>query len=202
MGQIDRMESSIQTNCCPEVAQMKRFGVSLGLLAMMSWGGLSAHAVQFGDGTIHFAGVPQLGKVSTTDNQAWAWQATYFFTIRHPADASEPLARVVLQQTEGVDDIDFNLKRTYAYLNGDRKQTIPLQSTLVGKDSLEIVLDPPISPGTTVTLGLRPYSNPHSGGVYLFGVTAYPAGEKTQGQFIGSGRLQFYDRSFWHHGGW
>lgn len=30
-------------------------------------------------------------------------------------------------------------------------------------------------------------------GVYLFGVTAFPAGEKSHGQFIGFGRLHFYN---------
>jgi Protein of unknown function (DUF2808) len=161
-------------------------------------------AVQFSDGTIHFAGVPSLGKVSTTDNQAWAWSVTYYFTIQVPADASEPLGRVVLQQTEGVDSIEFNLKQTFAYLDGDssapgvRNQTIPLQATNMDKDALEVQFDTPIEPGKTVTLGLKPYNNPHTGGVYLFGVTTFPAGEKVQSQFIGTGRLQFYDRSFWH----
>lgn len=178
----------------------RRSSVSFGFMAAIAWGlfTVPVEAVQFSDGTIHFAGVPRLGKVSTTDNQAWAWSATYFFTIQIPADASEPLGRMVLQQTEGVDSIEFNLKRTFAYLNGDRNQTIPLQATNTDKDALDVQFDTPIPPGTTVTLGLRPYNNPHTGGVYLFGVTTFPAGEKVQSQFIGTGRLQFYDRSFWH----
>ncbi|NJM78198.1 MAG: DUF2808 domain-containing protein [Acaryochloridaceae cyanobacterium RU_4_10] len=177
-----------------------RSRLSLGVIAAIAGGLLAVpvKAVQFSDGTIHFAGVPRLGKVSTTDNQAWAWSATYYFTIQVPADASEPLGRVVMQQTEGVDSIDFNLKRTFAYLDGDKNQTIPLQATNTDKDALNVQFDTPIEPGKTVTLGLRPYNNPHTGGVYLFGVTAFPAGEKVQSQFIGTGRLQFYDRSFWH----
>lgn len=169
----------------------------LGAIALLLLA-VSVKAVQLSDGTIHFAGVPRLGKVSTTDNQAWAWSVTYYFTIQVPADASEPLGRVVLQQTEGVDSIDFNLKRTFAYIDGNRNQTIPLQATNTEKDALDVQFDTPISPGTTVTVGLRPYNNPHTGGVYLFGVTTFPAGEKVQSQFIGTGRLQFYDRSFWH----
>ncbi len=184
--------------------RIRGLGFSLGLAGAitLSLCNTPASAVRFSDGTIQFAGVPSLGKVSTTDNQAWAWGATYFFTLQVPPDASEPLARVVLRKTEGVDDIDFNLQRTYAYVNGDRKQTIPLQAVAEEKDVLELQFDPPIQPGTTVTLGLRPYSNPRTGGVYLFGVTAFPVGEKVRGQFIGTGRLQFYDRSFWHGGGW
>jgi hypothetical protein len=177
-----------------------RSRLSLGVIAAIASLLLAVpvKAVQFSDGTIHFAGVPRLGKVSTTDNQAWAWSVTYYFTIQVPADASEPLGRVVLQQTEGVDSIEFNLKQTFAYANGDRNQTIPLQATTTDKDALEVQFNTPIAPGTTVTVGLKPYNNPHTGGVYLFGVTTFPAGEKVQSQFIGTGRLQFYNRSFWH----
>jgi Protein of unknown function (DUF2808) len=177
-----------------------RCGGWLAILALGTLGlfPLSAVAVRFADGTVQFAGVPSLGKVSTTDNQAYAWSATYFFTLQVPGDASEPLGRVMLQQTEGVDEIEFNLKRTYAYLNGDRNQRTPVESTQVKPDTLELIFNPPIPPNATVTLGLRPYTNPRTGGVYLFGVTTAPAGEKVRSQFIGTGRLQFYDRSFWH----
>jgi hypothetical protein len=160
---------------------------------------LPANAVRFADGTVQFAGVPRLGKVTTTDNQAYAWSATYLFTLQVPEDASEPLGRVMLQQTEGVDAVEFNLKRTYAYLNGDRKQAITIEALQVQRDILELTFTPPIAPGSIVTLGLRPYTNPRTGGVYLFGVTTAPAGEKVRSQFIGYGRLQFYDRSFFRH---
>ena len=56
-----------------------------------------------------------------------------------------------------------------------------------------IAFDPPVSPGTTVTVALRAKRNP-SGGVYLFGVTAFPAGERSWGQFLGYGRLHFGPR--------
>ncbi|MDZ4877634.1 MAG: hypothetical protein CLLPBCKN_007069 [Chroococcidiopsis cubana SAG 39.79] len=56
-----------------------------------------------------------------------------------------------------------------------------------------IAFDPPVSPGTTVTVALRAESNP-DGGIYLFGVTAFPAREKSSGQFLGYGRLHFGSR--------
>jgi hypothetical protein len=166
----------------------------------MGWGLASspATAVRFADGTVQFAGVPRLGKVTTTDNQAWAWGATYLFTLQMPEDASEPLGRVTLQQTEGVDTVEFNLKRTYAFLNGDRRQAATVETIMVKPDTLELMFDPPIPPGATLTIAVRPYTNPNVGGVYLFGVTTAPAGEKVRDQFIGYGRLQFYDRSHWN----
>jgi Protein of unknown function (DUF2808) len=58
--------------------------------------------------------------------------------------------------------------------------------------TVSLIFDPPISPGRTITIGLKPWQNPTVEGVYLFGVTAFPAGEKAHSQFLGFGRLQFY----------
>jgi hypothetical protein len=55
-----------------------------------------------------------------------------------------------------------------------------------------VVFDVPVEPGTMVTVALRPYQNPRYEGVYLFGVTAFPRGEKAFGQFLGYGRFHFY----------
>ncbi len=190
----------MKLNLTPKIVQNRgrwRITAIAATMLGMSWVSLPAIAVQFSDGTVQFAGVPRLGKVTTTDNQAYAWGATYLFTLQVPEDASEPLGRVVLRQEEGLDAVEFNLERTYAYLNGDRTQTTAVESINSKPDTLELRFNPPISPGSTVTIGLRPYSNPRTGGVYLFGVTTAPAGDKVRDQFIGYGRLQFYDRSFW-----
>jgi hypothetical protein len=174
-----------------------------GVVALVGMGliGFPATAVRFADGTVQFAGVPRLGKVSTTNNQAWNWGATYLFTLQVPADASEPLGRVVLEQTEGVDTVKFKLKRTYAYLNGDRDQKVLIEATQPEPNRLDLHFEPPVAPGSVITIGLRPYQNPSVGGVYLFGVTAFPAGEQVRSQFIGYGRLQFYENSLFHHFG-
>jgi Protein of unknown function (DUF2808) len=181
-------------------------GLAPGLASGLVWAGVlvqGAEAVRFSDGTVAFAGLPQLLRVSTSENSVWAWGATYSFTLKVPQDASEPLGRIQLQQKEGVDTVSFNLKRTSAYLNGDRGQKIPLSSVEGEKDGEWIVnFETAIAPGNTVTLELRPYHNPDTGGVYLFGVTVFPQGEAVRSQFIGVGRLQFYDRSIWRHGLW
>jgi hypothetical protein len=162
---------------------------------------LPVAAVRFADGTVQFAGVPLLGKVSTTNNQAWSWGATYLFTLQVPADASEPLGRVALEQKEGVNTIKFKLKQTYAYLNGNRGQRVALEATQLEPNRVELRFETPVTPGSVITLGLRPYQNPSVGGVYLFGVTAFPAGEQVRSQFIGYGRLQFYENSLFRHSG-
>ena len=155
-----------------------------------------AGGVQFADGTIHFVQVPRLVKASTTVSSARAWGATYYFTIDLPAGAGEPLHKLVLHQKEGADEIAFRLDESEAF-QGDRSNPgSPFQlaaTTSDGDGTLSVIFDPPIAPGQRVTLSLRPVHNPVFSGVYLIGVTAFPAGEKAQGYSMGYGRLHFYD---------
>ena len=101
----------------------------------------------------------------------------------------------MFNQQEGVDRVKFNLNRTQAYTDDQRK--FPLQIADVSADtkgSITVWFDPPVPPGEKVVIGLRPYRNPSSSGIYLFGVTAFPHGDQAHGQFLGYGRLHFYDR--------
>jgi Protein of unknown function (DUF2808) len=61
-----------------------------------------------------------------------------------------------------------------------------------------VQFNPPVQPGRKVTIALSPQRNPAYSGVYLFGVTAFPTGEKSHGQFLGFGRLHFYDGGLRH----
>lgn len=155
-------------------------------------------AIQGADGIVYFAQVPQLAGAVTNNKAVGALAPTYRFTINLPSDAGVPMQRVMLVQTEGVGNIRFNLSRTSAYLDKDRKALLPLGK--VSQDprtrAIDISFEPAIAPGTTVTIALRPVQNPQVGGTYLFGVTAYPQGEKAHGQFLGYGRLQFYQQGF------
>ncbi len=167
------------------------------------WGvvGQPALAVTLSDGTVNFVGVPRLEGASTTFNDTYAWGATYYFTIRVPEDAGEPLQRIAIAQHEGSDDIEFDLEETRAYegTRRNRQSEISLLATTSNKDNqtLDLTFSTPVPPGKTVTIALRPVRNPRYGGVYLFGVTAFPAGEKARGQFLGFGRLHFYERGDW-----
>ena len=140
---------------------------------------LRARAIQLSDGTVYFAQVPRLVDARTTHKGVGVWGATYYFTLSLPADAGEPLQRVTFAQTEGVDHVDFNLRRTRAYLDARRRRAASLDAVAADPEGrVSAYFDPPIQPGETVTIGLRPDHNPYTGGVYLFGVTAFPAGGK------------------------
>ncbi len=173
-------------------------GMALGGMCLLTQTIPTANAIQLSDGTVYFAHVPQLVGAVTNSKAVGALAPTYRFTINLPSDAGVPMQRVMLVQTEGVGNIRFNLSRTTAYLSQDRKALLPLGN--VSQDpttgAIDISFEPAIAPGTTVTLALRPIQNPQVGGTYLFGVTAYPQGEKAHGQFLGYGRLQFYQQGF------
>ncbi|HEY9748410.1 MAG TPA: DUF2808 domain-containing protein [Allocoleopsis sp.] len=185
---------------------MKGIAVSLGILltaAMVTGGNLPpTQAVTLADGTVYFVQPPRLLKATTTQSATYAWSATYYFTLELPENAGEPLQRVTIAQREGVDVLRYDLEDSRAFVGQPtgKRQAIPLGAVTADRKTrtVSVTFDPPIAPGQTVTIGLRPVRNPNIGGVYLFGVTAFPAGEKAHGQFLGFGRLQFYEaRDAW-----
>lgn len=185
-----------------------RISTLLGAALAISTGLLSsaevASPVRLADGRVYFAQPPSLVSATTTFNDVYMWGATYYFTLNVPPNAGEPLERITIAQQEGIDDIEFDLEESRAFegRRGNKGKRIAIGG--VSRDdekrSLSVTFDPPVPPGKTVTIALNPVRNPRYGGVYLFGVTAFPAGEKTYGQFLGFGRLHFYENrnSAWH----
>jgi Protein of unknown function (DUF2808) len=126
--------------------------------------------------------------------------STYEFTISLPADAGAPLKAVTIVQDQNLETIKFDPKQSKAFA-GKRYAAgpeIPLAS--IGgvpetPGTAMIVFDQPVQPGTTVTVAVDAKANPTWGGIYEFGVTAYPTNEGGRGQFLGYGRINFYGGS-------
>ncbi len=163
----------------------------------------TAAAIEFPDGRVAFEKSPLLIGAHTTFNNVRVRQAKYYFDLELPPDVGESLQKVVINQRQGAERIKFRLDKTTAYFGNhkDRKEELSLQvSQDEATKAITIIFDRPISPGSQLTVRLRPRRNPNFGGVYLFGVTAFPTGEKPSGLYLGAGRLQFYqsgDRFFW-----
>jgi hypothetical protein len=107
----------------------------------------------------------------------------------------ESLKKVVINQREGADTIKFKLDKTKAFLgsHSDRQQELPLQvSQNETTQAIAVSFNRPIPPGSQLTIRLQPQQNPDFGGAYLFGITAFPTGEKPTGLYLGVGRLQFH----------
>ncbi|MFN6518589.1 MAG: DUF2808 domain-containing protein [Nostoc sp. CreGUA01] len=158
-------------------------------------------AVQLRDGKVYFVQPPKLVEAVTIYKDVNFPGGTYYFTINLPENAGESLQKVAIAQREGVQNIQYYLDDTRAFVGTrDRKGTeLPLGPVTRERKTRTITVnfDPPVTPGQTVTIALRPVINPSFSGVYLLGVTAFPVGEKSHGQFLGFGRFQFQSNRFW-----
>ena len=152
----------------------------------------AVRALQAPDGTVAFEAAPRLRQARALHDEPGAPLVDYYFTLRLPENAGEPLQRVRIRQREGLEPLRFRDEAVaFAGVPNNRGRAFPLQAVEREGSAVSLVLDEPAPPGTTLTVGIRSRQNPTSGGIYLFGVTAYPAGERAQGLYLGIGRLQF-----------
>jgi len=183
-------------------------------LAIMGMG-VAAHAVQLSDGTVHFENPPRLVDSSIRQQTVADSNVKYFFHLTVPSDAGEPLQQVEIVQQNGTSftrEVEFEPEESVAFVGhgvrGDRSTAFGIGTATYDDETqtLALTFDPPIPPGTDVTIRLNAERNPRRSGVYLFGVTAYPQGAVSRGQFLGFGRFHIYDngsdifsgRSRWH----
>jgi Protein of unknown function (DUF2808) len=123
--------------------------------------------------------------------------STYEFTISLPADAGAPLKAVTIVQEQNLETIKFDPKHSKAfagkrYAAGPEIALASIGGPQETPGTAMIVFDQPVQPGSTVTVAVEAKANPNWGGVYEFGVTAYPTDENGHGQFLGYGRINFY----------
>lgn len=157
---------------------------------------LPAGAVRLRDGRTFFNNPPRLIRSAASFKGNNIPGTTYQFTLKVPEDAGEPLEAIKIVQQPNVDTVRFNPGQTRAFRGNSFAGGPSLSlANIGGAESAQgeeiVVFNPPVAPGNTVTVSLKGRS-PDQGGVYLFGVTAFPAGAQGQGQFLGYGRLHFY----------
>ena len=154
-----------------------------------------AIAIKAPDGTVSFEKSPLLIDSHATFNNTRVGQARYYFDLELPGNIGESLQRVTISQRQGSERIKFILDKTKAYLGTHNKKQEELNFTISQNEeskAISIIFDRPIAPGNRLTIGLKPRRNPDFGGVYLFGITAFPVGTKSSGLYLGAGRLHFY----------
>ena len=119
----------------------------------------------------------------------------YYFTIDLPAGANQSLGQVTIQQEENIETIQFELDKTTAFEGTKNKKGQALEIKEVTQDpqtnTINVSFEPPVPPGTSVSISLQAKQNPSDGGIYLFRVNAFPAGDNPMGLDLGVGRLQF-----------
>lgn len=171
--------------------------LSIGALAILSAAALnvSARADDFDIAEVSFDHSPHLVEVTTVDQTPFQ-KGLYHFVIHIPDHASEGLKTIIITPQDHAAQIDFDLNATTAhqgraYAHGDRLNLVSLGGDNENPEEIWVVFDEPVAPGETVTITLETHSDP-ADGVYLFGVTAYPDGDDSTGQFLGYGRIQIY----------
>jgi hypothetical protein len=122
--------------------------------------------------------------------------STYAFTVEVPANAGEPLKAVMITQESNVEQIKFDVSKSEAFMGDEVNGSSPITLASIGGESSDdksvtVVFDRPVAPGSTVTVALKAMRNPGEGGIYQFGVMAYPDGNSSPGLHLGTARLQF-----------
>lgn len=133
-------------------------------------------------------------------NTVWDPQPEYYFTVELPADAGAPLGQLTIQQTRGSDWwFPYYIERTSAFMGRPRAEgrKLPVSAQFEqGIRRFEIRFDPPVEPGTTFTTVLKPWNNPDQSDVYMFEVTAWPAGPNPVPSPLGYATLRIYSRFY------
>lgn len=158
-------------------------------------------AVQLGDGSTVFTSPPRLVSFVTTENQAGRKHATYYVTVNLLTEAEEPLETLKVALIEGrFTRLDYHTDNIEVFEGdrGDRQANYPVELADYDEDTqtLTIQLAQPVEPGRMLTFALKPVRNPTQEGVYLFEITAAPAGQQPTFQRVGTGRLNIYRDPF------
>lgn len=156
----------------------------------------AARALDLGGRTV-FSRAPwrvDLVSYTTTTGQPWA---EYYFSLELPADAGAALAGLMIEQTRGVDrTFPFQVERTRAFLGRPRREgpALPVQASFdEAARRFMIRFLQPVAPGSTVTVVLKPWTNPAQSDTYMFQVSATPEGPAPAVSPVGFATLRIYD---------
>lgn len=177
-----------------------RLGLGLvGAIAVLSLGTPwpLVSAAQLSDGSTVFTSPPRLVDFVTTNDSANKRDVTYYVTINLLPEAEEPLETLSVELVEGrFRRLNYHTDRIEVFEGTprDREDNYPIASAEYDDDTqtVTVQLSQSVPPGEVITLALKPVRNPSRGGVYLFRVTAAPAGSNPVAQRVGTGRIHIY----------
>ncbi len=169
--------------------------LALGMFSSTSLTSESVQALEVNEKHRVFDHAPRLIRSAASEIAPTA-SSTYHFTIQVPAAAGEALRAVRITQQANLEKIDFVVERTSAFQGSSFAGGPSLSLTSIGgptADSNEVIVEfeQPVQPGETVTVALKANKNPRLGGVYQFGIEAFPSGEHSPGLYLGSAYLRF-----------
>lgn len=150
------------------------------------------------NGSTVFVRAPWKAELITYDSNAGSAPVSYYLTLSLDPQAGASLGRVSVQQTRGADwNFPFSPQLTRAFLGRPRREgrAIPVQASFDGRSRLiNVTFLEPVPPGETVTVVLRPWTNPQAADTYLFQVMVWPAGVNPVASPVGTAALRIYER--------
>lgn len=157
----------------------------------------SAQALELSGSTV-FVRPPWKAELISYETTAGAAPVSYYLTLTLDPKAGASLGRLSLQQTRGVDwNFPFSPHLTRAFLGRPRREgkSVAVNARFDARERLVSVEFPePVAPGETVTVVLRPWTNPQWADTYLFQVVAWPAGPNPVASPVGIVTLRIYER--------
>ena len=169
------------------------FGLGLGLALPISPG----QALEL-RGATYFTKPPWSVDLISYQTYTYQTRPEYFFRVSLDPSAGAPLGGLTISQTRGVDrGFEFSVDRTTAFLGGTPRREgpkIPVQASFdQASRTFTIRFPEPVQPGNTVTVVLRPWTNPGLADTYMFAVNAFPAGPNPSPSPLGYGTLRIYN---------
>jgi hypothetical protein len=176
-------------------------GLALGLATAAALGALPASVASLElRGSTVFQRAPWQVELVSYTTDVGQLRAEYFLTVDLPQDAGAALGELQIRQTRGVDrNFQFSPERTEAFLGRPRQRgaSLPVEASFSQEERLITVRFPePVPPGSTVTVRLKPWTNPMMADTYMFQVTAFPAGDNPTPAQLGFGTLRIYRRDW------
>ena len=149
-------------------------------------------------GATYFVKPPWSVDLISYQTYAYQTRPEYFFRVSLDPGAGAPLGGLTISQTRGVDRMfEFSVDRTTAFLGGTPRREgpkIPVQASFdQASRTFTIRFPEPVQPGNTVTVVLRPWTNPAQADTYMFAVNAFPSGPNPSPSPLGYGTLRIYN---------
>jgi hypothetical protein len=149
-------------------------------------------------GATYFSKPPWSVDLISYQTYTYETRPEYYFTVSLDSQAGAALGGLTITQTRGVDRwFEFSADRTKAFLGGNPRREgpkIPVQAAFdQATRTFTITFPEPVQPGQTVTVVLRPWTNPAQADTYMFAVNAYPAGPNPSPASLGYGTLRIYN---------
>ncbi len=160
----------------------------------VSFGAGSAVALEGIDGTDYFSEVPVL--VDTEEGNT-EFNQYVEVSIVVPEEETVGMQAVLIEQEQNPKDLAISADDVTVVMGEDfdaNADEVPATVTFNennGREQILVNFERPVQPGSAVTIQMEPGTTQELRGTYLFGVSAWPSGDRPRDYFLGFARANF-----------